>query len=117
MWCVLRALNPKENHPDRVDEELKGKINTLNMKGIEYPVSLKHIEKFERQNPNVSITVLGYNGNSVYPLRNSANTDREHNIVLTLIEQDGVKHYCLVKNLSRLMALQVSKHDGKKNFI
>ena len=30
------------------------------------------------------------------------------------MEQDGVKHYCLVKNLSRLMALQVSKHDGKK---
>ena len=20
LWCVLRALNPKENHPERVDE-------------------------------------------------------------------------------------------------
>ena len=116
LWCVLRALNPKEIHPERVDEELKGKIHTLNTKGIEYPVSLKDIKKFEKQNPNVSITVMGYtNGKGVYPLRNSDNTDREHNIVLLLIEQDGVKHYCLVKNLSRLMGSQVSKQKEKNH--
>ena len=38
LWCVLRALNPKEIHPESVDEELKDKINTLNTKGLEYPV-------------------------------------------------------------------------------
>ena len=27
------------------------------MEGIEYPVSLKDIDKFEKQNPNISITV------------------------------------------------------------
>ena len=116
LWCVLRASNLKENHPERVDEELRGKMNTLNMKGIVYLVCLKDINKFEKQNPNVSISVLGYNGKSVYPLRNSANTDRDHNIVLMLIEKDGVKHYYLVKNLSRLLTLQVSKHNGEKTF-
>ena len=25
LWCVLRALNPKENNPQRIDKELKGK--------------------------------------------------------------------------------------------
>ena len=60
------------------------------MEGIGYPVSLKDIDKFERQNPNISITVFGYEGKSVYPLRNSNNTDREHKIRLMLIEQDGV---------------------------
>ena len=115
LWCVLRALNPKQNHLERVDEELKGKINTLNMEGIDYPVSLKDIKKFERQNPNVSITVLGYDGKSVYPLRNSVNTGREHDIVLILIE-GGINHYCLVKNPSRLLSSQVSNHDGKHHF-
>ena len=57
--CVLRALNPKDNHPERVDTELK-KENTLNMKGIEYPVSLKDLNKFEKQNLSISITVLGH---------------------------------------------------------
>ena len=30
------------------------------MDGIEYPVSLKDINKFENQNPTISITVYGY---------------------------------------------------------
>ena len=69
------------------------------MEGIEYPVNLKDSNKFEKQNPTISITVLGYDGKSVYPLRNNTNTDRDHNIILMLIEKDGVKHYCLVKVL------------------
>ena len=36
LWCVLRALNPKENNQQRIDKELKGKENSLNMEGIEY---------------------------------------------------------------------------------
>ena len=38
--------------------------------------------------------------------------EREHNIDLLLIEEDGKKHYCLIKNLSRLSSKQVTKHDG-----
>ena len=62
------------------------------MEGICYPVSLKDINKFEKQNPTISITVLGYEGKSVYPLRNSDKMDREHKIRLMLIEKEGVKH-------------------------
>ena len=104
LWCVLRALNPCEKDSQRIDKKIKEKENTLNMDGIEYPVSLKDIDKFENQNPTISITVLGYERKIVYPLRNSNNMDREHNIILILIEEDGVKHYCLVKNVSRLLS-------------
>ena len=112
LWCVLKALNPKDGNPERIDKELKPKENTLNMEGIDYPVSLKDINKFEKQNPTISITVLGYEEKNIYPLRISDNTDREHNIILMLIEQDEVKHYCLVKNLSRLLSSQIS--NGKR---
>ena len=112
LWCVLRELNPKDTNQQRLDKELKKKENTLNMEGIEYPVSLKDLNKFERQNPTISITVLGYEGKSVYPLRNSDCMDRDHNIVLMLIEKDGVKHYCLVNSISRLLSSQVI--DGKR---
>ena len=116
LWCVFRALNPDEKNPQRLDKKLMGKENTLNMEGIYYPVSLKDINKFEKQNPSISITVLGYEGKGVYPLRNSANTGRDYDIILTLIEEGGVKHYCLAKNLSRLLSSQVSTHDGKHHF-
>ena len=116
LWCVLRALNPKDGNQERIDKKLKEKENTLNMEGIEYPVSLKDIDKFERQNPSISITVFGYDEKSVCPLRNSNNTNREHDIILILIKEEGVNDYCIVKNLSRLLSSQVSKHDGKKYF-
>ena len=47
LWCVLRALNPVEKNKERVDKDLIGKQDTLNMKGIKYPVSLQDINKFE----------------------------------------------------------------------
>ena len=47
LWCVLRALNPKGDHPERLDKELMGKDNTLNMEGIDYPVSLKDLNKLK----------------------------------------------------------------------
>ena len=43
--------------------------------------------------------------------------DREHKIILMLLEKDGVLHYCLVKNKSRLLSSQVSKHNGKNIFV
>ena len=35
LWCVLRALNPKDGNPERLDKKLKEKENTLNIEGIE----------------------------------------------------------------------------------
>ena len=40
LWCVLRALNPVKKNKERIDGTLKGKIDTLNMKDIKYPITL-----------------------------------------------------------------------------
>ena len=66
---------------------------------IRSTVSLKDSNKFEKQNPTISITVLGYERKSVYLLRSSDCVDRENRIIPLLLEEDGVKHYCLVKRL------------------
>ena len=115
LWCVLRALNPVRTDKDRIDTILKSKENTLNMKDIKYPVSLQDINKFESFNSNISVTVLGYDecNNIIYPLRISKHNDRSHKINLLLIEKEGVSHYCLIASMSRLLGLQVSKHNGK----
>ena len=114
LWCVLRALNPTPSHPERIDKKLKEKENTLNMEGIVYPVSLLDINKFEKQNETISITVFGYNErDKVHPLRKSGYSNRSCKIKLVLIEKDGVTHYCLINDISRLVASQVSKHKGK----
>ena len=117
MWCVLRALNPKNNHPERVDKDLISKQDTLNMKGIKYPVSFRDIDRFESLNPTISITVLGYDEKEkVYPLRVSDYTGCEHDITLMLIKDEENAHYCLVNNISALLASQLNNHDHKRYF-
>ena len=126
MWSVLRALYPKDNHPERIDKDLKNKQNSINMKGIHYPVNLKAIDRFETQNPNISISVVGYNKiDLVHPIRVSKYSGCEYDIVLLLLkevvkgENGEIKektHYTLVKNKSALIASQINNHEHKRHF-
>ena len=117
LWCVLRALNPsKDKHPSRIDKDLKSKEHTLNMDGIAYPVDFRGIDRFESQNPEISISVLGYNEEEkVYPLKLSKYTGSKHDIILLLIKDGDNSHYCLVKNISALLSSQINKHKGTCN--
>ena len=115
-WCVLRALYPKDKNAERIDKDLKSKQDTLNMKGIRYPVNFRDIDRFESQNPEISITILGYNKDErVYPLKISRYTGCEHDITLLLIKDGEKFHYCLVKNLSALLQSQINNHKGIRN--
>ena len=117
MWCVLRALNLKNRDNERIDNDLKNKVDTLNMEGIQYPVSLRGIDRFEHLNPEISITVLGYNEEEkVYPLKVSKYTGCDHDIVLLLIKDGEKSHYCLVKNISALLSSQINNNDHKRYF-
>ena len=126
MWCVLRALYPKDKNAERIDKDLKSKQDIINMKGLCYPVSLNGIKRFEELNPNISISVLGYNKEEggVYPLQISKYKGCEYDIVLLLLkeavtgENGEIKektHYTLVKNTSALIASQKNNHKGKRH--
>ena len=125
MWCVLRALYPKDKNAERIDKDLKSKQDNINMKGIYYPVNLKAIDRFEHLNPNISISVLGYNKEEkIFPLRISKYTGCDNDIVLLLLkeaakgENGEIKektHYTLVKNKSALIASQINSHEHKRH--
>ena len=122
-WCVLRALNPKDKNAERIDKDLKSKENTVNMEGIAYPVDFKGVNRFEKQNPDISISILGYSKDErIYPLKISEYTkskkedERKHNIVLLLIKNGDNSHYCLIKNLSALLTSQINNRKGKLYF-
>ena len=126
MWCVLRALYPKDKNAERIDKDLKSKQDIINMKGICYPVSLNGIKRFEDLNPNISISVLGYNKEEggVLPLQISKHKGCEYDIVLLLLkeavtgENGEIKektHYTLVKNKSALITSQKNNHKGKRH--
>ena len=70
LWCVLRRLHPNEVHDERLTD-LKQYENELNFKGIDFPVKIKDITKFENQYrsiPGINMFSIN-NNNKFYPLR------------------------------------------------
>lgn len=58
-WAVLSALYPASSNPSRLSHYKKYE-NKLNFTGIDFPVKLNQIDKFEKLNPNISINIYMY---------------------------------------------------------
>ena len=52
VWCILRYLYPRNKNDTRLTD-LKKYEFSLNTKGIDFPMKLKHISKFEKLNPSI----------------------------------------------------------------
>jgi len=57
LWSVLAALHPAEHNPDRLSK-YKPYENTLDISGLTFPLAVKDVPKFERQNPSIGVNVL-----------------------------------------------------------
>ncbi|XP_043485181.1 uncharacterized protein LOC122513018 [Leptopilina heterotoma] len=106
--------------------------NVLN--GINFPVSLKDVPKFESLNQNISVNVYGLSKNdekfNVYPLHLTSQKKQQHINLLRVEdhyideslseEEDDLTilsfnyHYVWIKDLSKLVGSQLSKHRSKK---
>ena len=49
LWCSLAYLNPVEDHKNRTSNYYMH-MNKLNLKGLEFPMNVKDILKFESSN-------------------------------------------------------------------
>ena len=110
MWSVLAALHPTDHHPERVIH-YKPFEDQLNFTGMEFPMTIDQISKFEKLNPEISVTVLGIDipdneekdASKVFPLRVPEKQQEQH-IVLLYWSRGEVHHYAWVKNLNRLLS-------------
>ena len=114
---LLEQLEIKvDQNQHRIDKKLQEQAEELNWNGINFPASWKDIDKFEKNNPTISVNVYGYeNGIGIYPLRIS-DYERETNVNLLLISNGERQHYCWIKNMSSLLYGQTSKHHGERHY-
>ncbi|PFX20964.1 hypothetical protein AWC38_SpisGene14564 [Stylophora pistillata] len=112
-WCVTRALNPVAKNPERITKILREQAEKLKWDGIRFPMEVKDIHRFEKLNPEIRVNVYMYN-NRLNPLRVSSITHAVNVVDLLLITEGDKKHYCLIKNLSRLVSSSLSKNEHKK---
>ena len=95
-WCILAQLYPVENHEDRISKYIIH-LNKLNLKGLEFPMKVKDIPKFENLN-NLNINVFELTGNVLTPIHVNKNY-LQPQIDLLLYEN----HYCLITRLHCLI--------------
>lgn len=97
----------------------------LQFDGIEFPVRLRDISKFENINPQLSINVYGveevFKDNKttyeiVGPLYYTSNKRNVHLNLLMITNEVGNSHYCWISNFSRLVSRQITARDGAKHF-
>ena len=113
LWSVLRYLHPVQKNGSRT-KDLRKYENDLNFKGIDFPVKVKDIQKFENQNPDIpGINVFSVNGNNkIYPLRLNKK-DNQKTSDLFLFSKDEKQHYSLKKTFSRLTRSQITSDRRK----
>ena len=112
-WCHIRHLNPQNKNPQRITKTDKNFIKQLDYSNIEFPVTVKQINKIEKQN-NIRINLFGYEEKQKFPIYISQEKFQDH-MELLLINKDKKNHYVLVKNFNKFMFDQ-TKHNCKKHF-
>src|SRR5690606_1379313 len=59
IWCIIEHDYPSKSNVKRITKEKMSKEKLYDMTGINYPVSLDKIPKFEKQN-NKAVNVFSY---------------------------------------------------------
>ena len=87
----------------------------LSISEICYLVTLKSVDRFERQKPNISIGVFRYENKKVFPLCITEERERHHLVNLPRLTH-RTENYLLIKDLCRLDNLQYCKHQQSRYF-
>ena len=98
-WAIISDIYPVDHgrHQDRT-AEYRNHLGKLNFQGIDFPVKVTDIGRFERQHINMSFNVFGWN-KGLYPIHIS-DASRTNNVDILLLVSGENQHYVYIKNLS-----------------
>ena len=111
-WSVIAAEIAWMKDPQLVSN-LRKFMDNYDWSGLEFPVSIKDIGRFETRN-NISVNVLAVEGRDIYIHRKGRRVGQE--ISLLMVSEDGIRHYTAIKSLSRLLSSKNSNTKRKQHF-
>ena len=112
-WSVITVEKVGMKDPQRVSN-LSKFMDNYDWSGLEFPVSIKDIGKFETRN-DISVNLLAVEGRDIYIHRKGKRMmGREINLLM--VSEDGINRYTVIKSLSRLLKSSNTKHKCKQHF-
>lgn len=113
LWSIAAALYPSKINVCRTSS-YPHFTSIFNTEGMTFPPSPKDIKLFEINNPMLSVNVYGIDDKCKItgPLY-VTNSRKNKHVNLLYFERNNKSHYCLIKDLIRLIKRQVSQHKGE----
>ena len=111
-WSVIAAENGGMKDPQRVSN-LRKFTDNYDWSGLEFPVSIKDIGKFQTRN-DISVNVLAVECRDICIHRKGRRMGREINLLM--VSEDGIRHYTTIKSLRRLLSSKNSNTKCKQHF-
>ena len=103
-WAVIAALHHEDIklHPERISL-LQHYEGHYNWNGLEFPLAIQKIGKFERNNPGIAINVLFNKKENIYTAqRSELNRKCCKQANLLMIVDAESRYYTTIKNIARL---------------
>jgi len=109
-YSMLVKYLLNEEHIQRPNQRYKDIEYKYNFKGLTYPVDVKDIRVFERNNPGCSVNVFGLDErHNVHPLKVVETPKNDHTDLL-LVNNDDISHYVYIKDFNKLIHKQLTKN-------
>ena len=109
---MVRSHIHREHHNAERTSKYEEFMHELNTTGLHFPLKFSDTAKLENIYPSISVNVLVFENNEVFPLYASKHRDRKYHINLLIISNsEGKFHYLFVRDLSALVHGR-TKHDG-----
>ena len=89
-WAVLSSMHTGSRNPQRLSN-YRPYLNELNLKGLQFPLKVSDVPKFEKLNPQISVNVNAFENEpvpEVTPLYVSPDRQRPHHVNLLLLTDD-----------------------------
>ena len=96
LWCILAHLFPVEDHKNRTSN-YSMHTNKLILNGLEFPMKIKDIPKFENLN-NLNVNVFELTKTVLTPIHTNTNYDQPQTDLLLY-----QNHYCLITKVHCLI--------------
>ena len=83
--AITSAIYTAKNHPERLNKKMRVNSDKFNWKGIDFPVSLKQIDKFKKQNP-YAVNVFRIKGGNIFSIKDKRSSRQRHHRLIVDLE-------------------------------
>lgn len=122
LYCLVEHLFGNEIKNKKLEKSYAKYIKHFNIDGINFPVNIKDVKKFVKQNENldIKINILYLSGKNVYPLEcGIGEGSKKINLLSVPLDVCGksTHHFLLITNIDKYLSkIYGKKEDGKPNY-